>query len=79
MYIPTTRDAHTIRAYGQMKCKIIKVFSTMVAYINGDRYVNNGRMSTCYNPNGLLGSGRWRWQTHEEFINMVKSNGGTML
>lgn len=51
----------------------------MVAYINGDRYTNSGRVSTCYNPNGLLGRGRWKWQNAEEFISMVKANGGTML
>ena len=51
----------------------------MVAYINGDRYINNGRMSTCYNPNGLLGRGRWKWQSAEEFTSMVKSNGGTVI
>ena len=51
----------------------------MVAYINGDRYINNGRMSTCFNPYGLLGRGRWKWQNAEEFISMVKANGGTML
>lgn len=51
----------------------------MVAYINGDRYTNSGRVSTCYNPNGLLGCGRWKWQTTQEFEEMVKANGGTML
>lgn len=49
------------------------------AMINGDLYSNNGRISTCYNPKGLLGSGRWMWQSTEEFASMVNSNGGVML
>ena len=51
----------------------------MRAMINGDVYANNGRVSTCYNPNGLLGRGRWKWQSAGEFISMVKANAGTML
>ena len=51
----------------------------MVAYINGDRYTNNGRMSTCFNPYGLLGRGRWKWQGTDGFVNMVNKNGGTMI
>lgn len=51
----------------------------MRAMINGDIYTNSGRVSTCYNPNGLLGRGRWKWQTIQEFEEMVKENGGTML
>ena len=51
----------------------------MRAMINGDIYMNSGRVSTCYNPNGLLGRGRWKWQSAEEFTSMVKANGGTML
>lgn len=52
----------------------------MVAYINGDVYENNiGRLTVCYNPNGLFGSARWRWQTHAEFSDMVKSHGGYIV
>lgn len=43
------------------------------AYINGDLYTNNGSISVCYNPNGLLG-GRWKFQTKEEFLAMVKDH-----
>lgn len=51
----------------------------MIAYINGDIYMNSGRVSTCYNPQGLLGTGRWKFQSPQEFINMVKQNGGTIV
>ena len=33
----------------------------MVAYINGERYENNGgRLTVCCSPMGLFGSARWR-------------------
>lgn len=51
----------------------------MDARINGDLYKNNGRVTTCYNPQGLLGNGRWRWQDREEFVEMVKVHKGTII
>ena len=51
----------------------------MRAMINGDIYMNSGRVSTCYNPDGLLGRGRWRFQSADEFMSMVKSNGGVLI
>ena len=49
------------------------------AFINGDIYRNNGRLSTCYNPHGLLGGGRFKWQSTSEFLAMVKENNGSII
>lgn len=51
----------------------------MKALINGDTYTNSGRVSTCYNPHGLLGSGRWKFQSESEFIAMVNENNGKII
>jgi hypothetical protein len=52
----------------------------MVAYINGERYENNGgRLTVCCSPMGLFGSARWRLQTHAEFAAMVKSHRGYIV
>ena len=51
----------------------------IIAYINGDRYKNNGSTTTCSNPNGLLGNARWKWQNRGEFVKMVTNEGGTII
>lgn len=51
----------------------------MRAIVNGDIYNNNGRISVCYNPNGLLGNGRFRFQSEREFIEMVENAGGYVI
>ena len=43
------------------------MLTDMVGKINGDTYTNNGSVTICYNPNGLFGSGRWKFQSQKDF------------
>jgi len=51
----------------------------MTGIISGIRYVNHGRVTVCASSWGLFGPAKWRWQSIVEFINFVRSNGGTIV